>query len=137
MKLNAKLLYGAVAALVIGLVYLYISNNMVERFAPAPGSAALTQIHNQVPPVDPQTVVNIKQGIRNTIQARPDLVNALKDVVSDPEIRPVVQDIFGQGAGADAGAGLYGDRHAHAHTHENDYAKPCGCPAENDCDCDY
>jgi len=50
--------------------------------------------HANLPMVAPDQVAAAKQGLKNIIQNRPDLVAALQQVLSDPEIRPTVQMVL-------------------------------------------
>jgi len=48
----------------------------------------------QIPPVDPRQIEAVKEGIKDLIKHRPDVVAAVQQVMSDPAIRPTVQTLF-------------------------------------------
>jgi hypothetical protein len=53
------------------------------------------QVYKLIPPLPDDFVGNAKIALRTVLTQRPDIVAAAKDLFSDPQIRPVLQDIFG------------------------------------------
>ena len=83
MNITKKMLWmGALVLAVILLVYL--STEYFENPA----------AYMQIPPVDPKQIEAVKEGIKDLIKNRPDVVAAVQQIMTDPSIRPTVQKLF-------------------------------------------
>jgi hypothetical protein len=105
-------LYAAV--IVVVLIVLYSAYYKTEQFvddSPHPTEVMFPRVNNE-------QIAGTKQGIKELIVGRPDVVNAAKQILNDPDIAPTVKDILGIDS-----------------VNEHQYANACGCQPENECDC--
>lgn len=82
-------------------------------FPAGPSGPQPNEVHKMIPPIPEDMVAKAKIALRTIITQRPDVLGAVKDVLSDPEIRPVIQDILGVSSPAPSSSQL---------TVENDYS---------------
>jgi hypothetical protein len=105
------LLYVTLAALALIVLYSMFYNT--ESFANVHPTEAL------IPRINDMQIAQAKMGIKDIIAGRPDVIDAAKEVLSDPDINPTVQDLLAPESG-----------------NERQFSKACGCQPESDCDCD-
>jgi hypothetical protein len=99
--------------ILLALIVLYSMMYNTESFADIHPTEAM------LPRINDMQIGMAKMGIKDIIAGRPDVINAAKEVLSDPEINPTVQDLLAPESG-----------------NERQLSKACGCQPENDCDCD-
>jgi hypothetical protein len=94
MKIPSEaLILGAISVAAL-LVLALLTNEYFANPTVASQKKAVMNAHANLPMVAPDQVAAAKQGLKNIIQNRPDLVAALQQVLSDPEIRPTVQMVL-------------------------------------------
>lgn len=91
MKIPSEaLILGAISVAALLVLALLTKEHFVNPTV-ASQKKAVVNAHADLPAVAPDQVAAAKQGLKNIIQNRPDLIAALQQVLSDPEIRPTVQ----------------------------------------------
>jgi hypothetical protein len=88
----------------------------IELFVDAPAIPLPTE--DVIPRINQTQVEQAKVGVKALIAGRPDLVNAAREVLTDPGIAPTVQELLAPESG-----------------NERQFVKACGCQPENECDC--
>lgn len=101
MKIPSEaLILGAISVAALLVLALLTKEYFVNPKKVARQKAAVVNAHADLPTVAPDQVAAAKQGLKNIIQNRPDLIAALQQVLSDPEIRPTVQMLLNSPAPA-------------------------------------
>lgn len=101
-KLNAVLI---IAILIVLLICVHcVFRTYIEPFADLPASppapvtedthATIQNAHEQIPAIDLKLVQSIKDGLKNIIVKKPEVITAIKDVLSDPMIHNALMDIL-------------------------------------------
>lgn len=103
---NKLFLYAIVAALAILVLYsvFYKTEGFVDS--------------EFLPRINQTQIAETKKGIKDFIAERPDLVDAAKQVLTDPDIAPTVHELLALESG-----------------NERQFGKACGCQSESECDC--
>ena len=83
----------------ISIVSLLVLTMLTKEYFVNP-KTAVVNAHADLPTIAPDQIAAAKQGLKNIIQNRPDLIAALQQVLSDPEIRPTVQMLLNSPAPA-------------------------------------
>ena len=101
-KLNAFLV---IAILLVLLICVYcVSCIYIEPFDDLPASpptpvtadthATIQNAHEQIPVIDLKLVQSIKDGLKGIIAKKPEVITAIKDVLSEPTIHNTLMDIL-------------------------------------------
>ena len=80
----------------IGMYILKVSRDSFANPPPVSDEsrANIAGAHKQAPAVDPKVVDNIKTGIKNFINERPDIISTIKLILQEPLIKKTVGDIL-------------------------------------------
>ena len=87
-----------IAGLYILYMYLQYRNEHFENITREPIPA------KKIPPIDPAVVDNIKKTIRQAISEKPEVIQAVKEILADPDINPTFHEIMTTGSKDDAPA---------------------------------
>lgn len=90
-----NILFG-VLALTIGLYVFRVTRESFDNPAQVSDEtrANIANAHTGIPAADPKLVESMKASIKNFINERPDIILAIKQVISDPLIKKTFADIL-------------------------------------------
>ena len=117
---NMLFLYAIAAALAIFVLYsvFYKTEGFVGAAAATPPPVVNYPTEAVIPRINQTQIEDAKNGVKALIAGRPDMVDAARQVLTDPGIAPTVHELLAPESGND-----------------RQFVKACGCQPENDCDC--
>lgn len=121
MKRNYNMLMLYAISAVLAALVLYSVFYKIELFVDAvasPPPVVNYPTEAVIPRINQTQIEDAKNGVKAIIAGRPDMVDAARQVLTDPGIAPTVQELLAPESGND-----------------RQFVKACGCQPENDCDC--